>query len=80
MTHHPHIHMIVPGGGISLDASRWIAKNIRAFDGQRLPNEDWQIVRSIVLERDGHACTYCGAKSQLEGDHILPLARGGSNA
>jgi hypothetical protein len=25
MTHHPHIHMIVPGGGISLDAERWIA-------------------------------------------------------
>jgi len=25
MTHHPHIHMIVPGGGISLDGERWIA-------------------------------------------------------
>jgi hypothetical protein len=25
MTHHPHVHMIVPGGGISLDASRWIS-------------------------------------------------------
>jgi len=25
MTHHPHIHMIVPGGGISLDAERWVA-------------------------------------------------------
>jgi hypothetical protein len=25
MTHHPHIHMIVPGGGIALDGSRWIA-------------------------------------------------------
>lgn len=24
MTHHPHVHMIVPGGGISLDASRWV--------------------------------------------------------
>jgi len=24
MTHHPHIHMIVPGGGLSADASRWI--------------------------------------------------------
>ena len=24
MTHHPHVHMIVPGGGISLDGSRWI--------------------------------------------------------
>ena len=25
MTHHPHVHMIVPGGGLSADASRWIA-------------------------------------------------------
>ncbi|WP_442947296.1 IS91 family transposase [Novosphingobium sp.] len=25
MTHHPHIHMIVPGGGIARDSSRWIA-------------------------------------------------------
>ena len=24
LTHHPHIHMIVPGGGISLDGERWI--------------------------------------------------------
>ena len=25
LTHHPHVHMIVPGGGLSLDGSRWIA-------------------------------------------------------
>ena len=25
MTHHPHIHMIVPGGGISLDGERWVS-------------------------------------------------------
>jgi hypothetical protein len=25
LTHHPHIHMIVPGGGISLDATRWVS-------------------------------------------------------
>jgi len=25
MTHHPHIHMIVPGGGISLDGTRWVS-------------------------------------------------------
>ena len=24
MTHHPHVHMIVPGGSISLDGKRWI--------------------------------------------------------
>ncbi len=25
MTHHPHVHMIVPGGGLSPDGSRWIS-------------------------------------------------------
>jgi hypothetical protein len=24
MTHHPHVHMIVPGGGISLDGTSWV--------------------------------------------------------
>jgi hypothetical protein len=24
MTHHPHVHMIVPGGGISLDGASWV--------------------------------------------------------
>jgi hypothetical protein len=24
MTHHPHVHMIVPGGGISLDNTHWV--------------------------------------------------------
>jgi hypothetical protein len=25
MMHHPHVHMIVPGGGIALDGKRWIS-------------------------------------------------------
>ena len=25
LTHHPHIHMIVPGGGVSLDGQRWVS-------------------------------------------------------
>jgi hypothetical protein len=25
LTHHPHVHMIVPGGGIAPDGSRWIS-------------------------------------------------------
>jgi hypothetical protein len=24
LTHHPHVHMIVPGGGLSLDGTRWV--------------------------------------------------------
>ena len=25
LAHHPHVHMVVPGGGIALDGQRWIA-------------------------------------------------------
>ncbi len=25
LTHHPHVHMIVPGGGLSVDGQRWIS-------------------------------------------------------
>src|ERR1700720_2197237 len=25
LTHHPHVHMIAPGGGLSLDGQRWVA-------------------------------------------------------
>jgi hypothetical protein len=25
LTHHPHVHMVVPGGGISLDGQRWVS-------------------------------------------------------
>ena len=25
LTHHPHLHMIVPGGGLSLDGARWVS-------------------------------------------------------
>ena len=31
MTHHPHLHMIVPGGGISPDGKRWIATKPNFF-------------------------------------------------
>jgi len=29
LTHHPHIHMIVPGGGISLDGERWVSSRAK---------------------------------------------------
>jgi len=31
MTHHPHVHMIVPGGGLSPDGSKWIACRANFF-------------------------------------------------
>jgi hypothetical protein len=29
LTHHPHVHMIVPGGGLSADGGRWISARPR---------------------------------------------------
>ena len=31
LTHHPHVHMVVPGGGLSPNGSRWIACRPRYF-------------------------------------------------
>ena len=31
LTHHPHVHMVVPGGGLSRDGSMWIACRPRYF-------------------------------------------------
>jgi hypothetical protein len=38
LTHHPHVHMIVPGGGLSLDNARWVASrsNFLVHVGLRL--------------------------------------------
>lgn len=39
-------------------------------------------LRYMVLRRDGFACQYCGAKApdvRLHVDHIVPLARGGTD-
>ena len=31
MTHHPHVHVIVPGGGLSADGTRWVGCRPRFF-------------------------------------------------
>jgi hypothetical protein len=48
MTHHPHVHMIVPGGGISLDGKRWVACRPRFFLPVRVLS---RLFRRLFLER-----------------------------
>ena len=48
MTHHPHVHMIVPGGGISLDGKRWVACRSGFFLPVRVLS---RLFRRLFLER-----------------------------
>ena len=48
MTHHPHVHMIVPGGGISLDGERWVASRRGFFLPVRVLS---RLFRRLFLER-----------------------------
>jgi hypothetical protein len=31
LQHHPHVHCVVPGGGLAIDGSRWVAASSRFF-------------------------------------------------
>ncbi|TVQ54671.1 MAG: HNH endonuclease, partial [Spirulina sp. DLM2.Bin59] len=35
-------------------------------------------VRQFVFNRDAHTCKSCGSQQELQVDHIIPLAKGGS--
>jgi Putative transposase/Transposase zinc-binding domain len=48
LTHHPHVHMIVPGGGISLDGKRWISCRPGFFLPVRVLS---RLFRRLFLER-----------------------------
>jgi hypothetical protein len=48
LTHHPHVHMIVPGGGLSLDGQRWVACRPRFFLHVRVLS---RLFRRLFLEK-----------------------------
>jgi hypothetical protein len=48
LTHHPHLHCIVPGGGLSLDGQRWVACKPGFFLPVRVLS---RLFRRLFLER-----------------------------
>ena len=66
LTHHPHVHMIVPGGGISLDGKHWISCQPGFFLPVRVLS---RLFRRLFLER----LTAAHQQLQFFGNHA-PLA------
>ncbi|HXX03030.1 MAG TPA: IS91 family transposase [Xanthobacteraceae bacterium] len=64
MTHHPHVHMIVPGGGISLDRKRWIACRPGFFLPVRVLS---RLFRGRFLDR--LAAAHAAGRLKFFGDH-----------
>ena len=64
MTHHPHVHMIVPGGGLSTDCSKWIACRKNFFLSVRVLS---RLYRRLIL--DGLIKVHKAGDLQFFGDH-----------
>jgi len=66
MTHHPHLHMIVPGGGISRDGQRWVSCRPGFFLPVRVLS---RLFRRLFLAglADAHAAGRLAFFGELEG-------------
>ena len=82
MTHHPHVHMIVPGGGIAIDGARWISSRPAFLLPVRVLGK---LFRRLFLTRllqlhDGGRLAFFGSAAHLAdrrafGQYLLPVRR-----
>jgi hypothetical protein len=68
LTHHPHVHMIVPGGGISPDGSSWVSCRPGFFLPVRVLS---RLFRRLFLEK--LVAAHKAGELQFFGDHA-PLS------
>jgi Putative transposase/Transposase zinc-binding domain len=65
LTHHPHVHMVVPGGGLSPDGQRWISCRPGFFLPVRVLS---RLFRRLFLEK--LTAAYDAGRLQFFGDHV----------
>jgi hypothetical protein len=75
LTHHPHVHIIVPGGGISLDGQRWISCRPWFFLPVRVLS---RLFRRLFLEK--LAAAHDDGGLRFFGDHAHLAERGAFTA
>ncbi len=70
LTHHPHVHIIVPGGGIALEGQRWIACRPGFFLPVRVLSH---LFRRLFLEK--LAAAHEAGRLRFFGDHVNLVER-----
>jgi hypothetical protein len=75
LTHHPHAHIIVPGGGLSPDGQHWIACRPRFFLSVEVLS---RLFRRLFLAK--LVAAHDGGRLQFFGDHIHLADRHAFNA
>jgi hypothetical protein len=78
-THHPHVHIIAPGGGMSPDSSRWQSRKRISWSLRR--GAQWGTTASSQLVARAYAAT-CPIRGHLhdsshsQEDYGIPTKRG----
>ncbi len=64
----------------TVSASYPVPSIIRLQDYVNIPYKGVVLSRQNIFKRDGHICQYCGSRSELTLDHVMPRSRGGQSA
>jgi hypothetical protein len=82
MTHHPHVHMIVPGGGIALDGKRWVACRPGFFMPVRVLSRLFRrlFLKALTVAHKAGRLSFFGnytplADAQTFGAYLAPLRK-----
>jgi Putative transposase/Transposase zinc-binding domain len=82
LTHHPHVHIIVPGGGISLDGQQWISCRPGFFLPVRVLSRLFRrlFLQKLAAARDAGRLQFFGDHTHLAERHaftayLTPLRR-----
>ena len=82
LTHHPHVHMIVPGGGLSLDGKSWVSCRPGFFLPVRVLSRLFRrlFLQKLTAAHDAGRLAFFGDHARLaKGDafaaHLAPLRR-----
>jgi hypothetical protein len=80
LTHHPHVHMIVPGGGIAPDGSRWISSRPAFLLPVRVLGKLFRrlFLTRLVALHDAGRLAFFGSTAQLADRraflrHLMPV-------